>query len=203
MAPFVLGITGGIGSGKSAVSRLLASYCLRPMVDVDQCCRHLLDVGQPGWQALHDHFGQTFLLADQRVHRAALRQALFADADLRRQVDALLHPLAREMLRREVEQCVAPAVLVEVPLLYEAGWQDEVNAVLVVYSRKGRQCCRIMQRDGVSRKKAAQAIASQMSLSGKVLRADYCIDNSGSWHRTRLEVIRLGNALCEGFPGIF
>lgn len=203
MTTFVLGITGGIGSGKSAVSRLLASFCLRPLIDVDQCCRHLLDVGQPGWQALRDHFGQAFLLADQSVHRAALRERLFTDGDFRRQVDSLLHPLARAMLRREVDRCSTPAVLVEIPLLYEAGWQHDVDAVLVVYARKGRQCCRIMQRDGVSRKKAAQAIASQMSLAAKAAQADYCIDNSGSWYRTRQEVVHLGNALCEGFPGVF
>ncbi len=203
MPPFLLGITGGIGSGKSAVSRLLAAYCLRPLVDVDQCCRHLLDVGQPGWQALYDQFGTDFLLADKSVHRSLLRERLFADADFRRQVDALLHPLAREALTLEVARCTAPAVLVEIPLLYEAGWQAEVNAVLVVFARKGRQCCRIMQRDGVSRKQAARAIASQMPLSAKAEQADYCIDNSGSWCQTRNAVVLLGNALYEGFPGIF
>ena len=203
MPPFVLGITGGIGSGKSAVSRLLASYCLKPLIDVDQCCRHLLDVGQPGWQALVDHFEDRFLLADQSVHRALLRERLFADTDFRRQVDGLLHPLAHEALAAEVARCSAPAVLVEIPLLYEAGWQAEVNAVLVVFARKGRQCCRIMQRDGVSRKQAGRAIAAQMSLSAKAEQADYCIDNSGSWVRTRADVVRLGNALYEGFPGIF
>lgn len=203
MPPFVLGITGGIGSGKSAVSRLLASYCLRPLIDVDQCCRHLLDVGQPGWQALVDHFEDRFLLADHSVHRALLRERLFADADFRRQVDALLHPLAREALADEVARCSAPAVLVEIPLLYEAGWQAEVDAVLVVFARKGRQCRRIMQRDGVSRRQAAKAIASQMSLSAKAARADFCIDNSASWYQTREAVVHLGNALYEGFPGIF
>lgn len=203
MPPFLLGITGGIGSGKSAVSRLLAAYCLKPLIDVDQCCRHLLDVGQPGWMALRDQFGTRFLLADQRVHRALLRECLFADVDFRRQVDAMLHPLARQALADEVARCSASAVLVEIPLLYEAGWQAEVDAVLVVFARKGRQCCRIMQRDGVSRRQAARAIASQMPLSAKASRADYRIDNSGSWCQTRDAVVQLGNALYEGFPGIF
>ena len=203
MAPFVLGITGGIGSGKSAVSRLLAAYCLRPLIDVDQCCRHLLDIGQPGWQALHDQFGSRFLLADQSVDRTLLREHLFADADFRLQVDALLHPLARAALAVEVARCSKPAALVEIPLLYEAGWQAEVDAVLVVFARKGRQCCRIMERDGVSRRQAARAIASQMSLAAKASQADYCIDNSGTWSRTRDAVVQLGNALYEGFPGIF
>ncbi|MGE4559299.1 MAG: dephospho-CoA kinase [Desulfobulbus sp.] len=203
MAPFLLGITGGIGSGKSCVSRLLASYCLVPLIDVDQCCRTLLDVGQPGWTALTENFGQTFLLPDRNIDRVALRERLFADAAFRRRVDGLLHPLAAEAMHQEVTRMGASLVFVEIPLLYEAGWQDKVDAVLVVYARRGRQCCRIMRRDGVSRKKAAQAIAAQMDLGAKAELADYRVDNSGSWSRTRVEVIRLGDALCERFPGIF
>ena len=203
MRPFLLGVTGGIGSGKSCVSRLLASYCLVPLVDVDQCCRHLLDAGQPGWRSLKACFGDTFFLSDQRVDRIALRNRLFADTDFRRQVDGLLHPLAREAMHREVERFAHPFVVVEIPLLYEAGWQDEVDAVLVVFARRGRQCLRIMHRDGVSRKKAAQAIAAQMDLGAKAALADFCIDNSGSWGRTRVAVVRLGNELSERFPGSF
>lgn len=202
MRPFLLGITGGIGSGKSCVSRLLASYCLAPLVDVDQCCRHLLDVGQPGWLALSENFDRAFLLPDQRVDRVALRNRLFADADFRARVDGLLHPLAQKAMLEEVARANKALVLVEIPLLYEVGWQDKVDAVLVVYARRGRQCCRIMVRDGVSRKKAAQAIAAQMDLGVKAKKADYCIDNSGRWSETRVEVIRLGDILCERFPGL-
>ena len=202
MTPFCVGITGGIGSGKSSVSRLLSSYCLVPLIDVDQCCRGLLDVGQPGWRALKDHIGSRFFLPDQKVDRVALRNRLFSDSDFRREVDGLLHPLAQRAMQREVDQTGASCVLVEIPLLYEAGWENKVDVVLVVYARRGRQCCRIMQRDGVSRKKAAQAIASQMDLGLKAQKADYCIDNSGAWRMTRLEVIRLGDVLCERFPAI-
>jgi dephospho-CoA kinase len=203
MPPFLLGVTGGIGSGKSCVSRLLASYCLVPLVDVDQCCRHLLEVDQPGWRALKSSFGEIFFQPDRRIDRVALRNCLFADADFRQQVDALLHPLARAAMQREVRRCTQPFVLVEIPLLFEAGWQDEMDAVLVVFARRGRQCLRIMHRDGVSRKKAAQAIAAQMDLAAKAALADYCIDNSGSWGQTRRSVIELGNELSERFPGSF
>jgi len=203
MSPFLLGITGGIGSGKSCVSRLLASYCLTPLVDIDQCCRHLLDVGQAGWLALTENFGRSFLLPDQRIDRVALRNRLFADADFRARIDKLLHPLAQKIMLEEVFKVKKPLVLVEIPLLYEAGWDDRVDAVLVVYARRGRQCCRIMERDGVSRKKAAQAIAAQMDLGAKAKMADYCIDNSGLWSETRIEVIHLGDTLCERFPGTF
>ncbi len=199
MNPFVLGITGGIGSGKSCVSRLLASYCLVPLIDVDQCCRRLLDINQPGWLALRSEFGEVLFLEDGTVDRVALRERIFNDAETRLQVDALLHPLAREAMREQVGPQQAPLILVEIPLLYEAGWQGEVDAVLLVFARRGVQCCRIMRRDGVSRRAAAQAIAAQMSLKEKAERAEYVIDNSGTWASTRAQVVSLGNELSERF----
>lgn len=201
MKSFVLGITGGIGSGKSCVSRLLASYCLVPLIDVDQCCRHLLEIDQPGWLALHAAFGEVFFQRNGAVDRVALRQCLFSDASVRRQVDALLHPLARQAMREQVGHQLAPLVLVEIPLLYEAGWQEEVDAVLVVSARRGAQCRRIMRRDRVSRRAAARAIAAQMSLAEKAGLAEYVIDNSGPWSITRGLVVLLGNELSQRFPG--
>lgn len=201
MKPYLLGVTGGIATGKSSVSRLLSSYCQVPLVDVDQCCRHLLAIDQPGWLALRAKFGGGFFLQSGEVDRSALRERIFADTDFRRQVDAILHPLAREAMRREVAFCTAPWVLVEIPLLYEAGWQDDVDAVLVVYARRGAQCCRIMRRDGGTRKMAIQAIAAQMSLDEKVKRADFVIDNSKGWSSVRDQVIALGIHLSERFSG--
>jgi len=193
--PLILGITGGIGSGKSCVGRLLASYCLAPLIDVDQCCRHLLEIDQPGWQALRAAFGQTFFHPDGTVDRVAMRRHIFEDADIRQQVDALLHPLAREALRTQIGHQRSPLVLVEIPLLYEAGWRDEVDEVLVVYARRGARCRRIMRRDQVTRREAARAIAAQMNLEEKAARAELVIDNSGQWAESRLRVLALGDAL--------
>jgi len=198
---FLLGVTGGIGSGKSCVSRLLASYCLAPLVDVDQCCRRLLETDQPGWRALRKAFGDVFFQADGAIDRAALRQRLFAEPQFRGQVDRLLHPLARDAMRLAAAGRAEPLVLIEIPLLFEAGWQGEVDAVLVVYARRGAQCCRVMRRDGVSRRKAAQAIAAQMDLGEKAKMGDYVIDNSASWSSVRKRVVALGDELSERFSG--
>ncbi|MBV5318254.1 MAG: dephospho-CoA kinase [Desulfobulbaceae bacterium] len=203
MKPFLLGITGGIGSGKSSVGHLLGSYCQAPVVDVDQCCRHLLERHQPGWLALRTVFGETFFQSDGEVDRVGLRERLFSDPGIRRQVDAMLHPLAREAMLSEVASCRGPLVLVEIPLLYEVGWQTEVDAVLVVYARRGARCCRIMQRDGVSRRKATLAIAAQMDLGEKARLADFVIENSGVLAITRQQVVALGKRLCERIPGLF
>ena len=192
----ILGITGGIGSGKSSVSRLLAAYCLAPLIDVDRCCRNLLEKGQPGWQALHAAFGTTYELPDGTVNRSAFREALFADLALRRQVDALLHPAALARMQQELALVQdAPLVLVEIPLLYEAGWQAHVNAVLVVYARRAVQFCRILRRDRVSHRQARQALSAQMPLAEKAALADHVIDNSGNWAATRQAVVRLGENL--------
>jgi dephospho-CoA kinase len=199
LKPYLLGVTGGIATGKSSVSRLLSSYCQVPLVDVDQCCKHLLELHQPGWLALRAELGGSFFMRTGELDRSALRERIFADADFRRQVDAILHPLAREAMRRKVSLCKEPWVLVEIPLLYEAGWQNDVDAVLVVYSRRGAQCCRIMRRDGGTRKMAIQAITAQMNLKEKLKRADFVIDNSGKWSSTQEQVIALGIQLSERF----
>ena len=196
MKQFILGITGGIGSGKSTVSRLLASYCLAPVIDLDQCCRDLLTVDRPGWLALRQHLGSMFFLDSGEVDRKVLRERIFADADFRRQVEGVLHPLVRTIMRAELGRHHSELILIEIPLLYEVGWQGEVNGVLVVYARPGVQCCRIMRRDGASRRNATLAIASQQKLSEKAKRADYVIDNSGSWVATRDQVIGLAHQLC-------
>jgi dephospho-CoA kinase len=133
--PRRVGITGGIGSGKSCVSRLLASYCLVPLIDVDRCCRTLLDIDQPGWRALGAAFGDTLFQSSGVIDRQALRLRIFRDAEFRQKVDSLLHPLARQVMREQVRRHQGPLVLVEIPLLFEAGWQDEVEAVVVVYAR--------------------------------------------------------------------
>jgi dephospho-CoA kinase len=193
--PLVLGVTGGIGSGKSAVSRLLADYCLAPLIDIDRACRHLLQIDQPGWRGLRQLLAPSFFLDDGEVDRALLRECLFQDAALRQQVDSLLHPLARSVLRESLAAVNGALVLVEVPLLYEAGWESEVDRVLVVYARRGVRCRRIVDRDGCSQRSAVRAMAAQMPLAEKVCRADYCIDNSGPWTSTRKAVIMLGDTL--------
>lgn len=201
MTPHRFAITGGIGSGKSSVGRLLASYCPAPLIDIDQCCRSLLEIDQPGWLALRDRFGGEFLHADGRIDRVELRRRLFADARLRQEVDRLIHPLARESLRREVAKRHEALVLIEIPLLYEAGWRREVDEVLVVYARRGMRCCRIMERDQVTRRQAAVAIAAQMPLEEKAALAEYVIDNSGPWSLTRDLVVSFGQKLSARVPG--
>ncbi len=195
MNPFLVAITGGIGTGKSAVSQLLASYCNKPLLDIDKCCRHLLDKGEEGWVALQAGFGNRFFDNCGEVDRPLLRQTLFSEDLIRKKVDNLLHPLARTKMYEEAKRQGHGLLFIEVPLLYEAGWEADVTEVIVVITRADIQYNRIMQRDGVSMEQAVASVAAQMDLRKKAERADYVIDNSSDWLITRKKVVLLAEQI--------
>lgn len=182
--PELIGITGGIGSGKSRVSQYLAELGGWPLLDVDQICRQLLMPQAPGWLALKELLTADFFTATGELDRKRLREAIFADAALRQQVDGLLHPLAKQEMAAQATRLNAPLVLAEIPLLFEAGWQDSVSQIVVVYADEAVCLRRIMERDQVSEEQARQAIAAQMPLEEKARLADHLIDNSAAWEST-------------------
>ncbi len=190
-----LAVTGGMGSGKSSVSRFLAELSGALLVDADGVCRELLQPEAPGWLALRKTFGERFFRPDRQLDRPLLRKALFADAVLRHALDALLHPLARLEIARRVQEAPAEIMplraVVEVPLLFEAGWEKDFASVVVVYA--GPDVCldRLMARDALSRKEAEEALAAQLPLREKIGRADHVIDNSGPWSETCSQILRL------------
>ena len=190
LKPMLVAITGGIATGKSRVGDFLAQRGEAGILSADAACRALLQPGEPGWQGLRELLGADFFLEHGVLDRSRLRQHLFAEEALRQKVDALLHPLARQRMLREAQSLVADGrcqrLLVEVPLLFEAGWQDDYAQVVVVSADQELCVKRLMRRDGVSRVEALQAIAAQMPLAEKARRADFVVDNSGDWEDTRL-----------------
>jgi dephospho-CoA kinase len=186
----VIGITGGIGSGKSRVSSFLAQRYKLPLINLDQLCRALLQPRQAGWLALCALLPKTYFTAKGELDRHYFRQQLFTDADLRTQVDAALHPLARQEMNKQVSRFQGP-VLVEIPLLFEAGWQKDVDVILVVFATSEVRIQRIRERDHVSTQEAHDALAAQQSLREKAVAADYVIDNSGSWKQTCTQIEQL------------
>ncbi|MEW6501762.1 MAG: dephospho-CoA kinase [Thermodesulfobacteriota bacterium] len=181
-------ITGGIATGKSRVAAYLTELSGAGRLDADEICRDLLRPGEPGWLALRDAIAPAFFLADGQLNRPLLRHHLFADAALRAQVDSLLHPLARVLVLRQAEEWLAAGtysrLLVEVPLLYEAGWQEDYHRVVVVAADTETCVARLMARDGVSREAALSAMAAQLPLAEKIRRTDLVIDNHGAWGET-------------------
>ncbi|MDF1615294.1 dephospho-CoA kinase [Desulfurivibrio dismutans] len=185
----LVGITGGIAAGKSRVAAYLADRGGFSRLDVDELARELMAPGGEGWLALRQHCGERFFNRDGELDRLGLRRAIFADADLRTQLDRRLHPLLRRvMLARAAELLVVGngVVVVEVPLLYEAAWEDDFDLVLVVQASAGQCRQRLQARDQVSRREALAALDAQLSPEEKARRADLLIDNAGGWEQTRL-----------------
>jgi dephospho-CoA kinase len=195
-----IGITGGFGTGKSTVSTLLRTSLKAACINADFVCRRLLEPDEKGWAALKIIFGDKFFLTDGSLDRILFRSALFKDDHIRLQVNELLHPLARKSVIEQLDRLEkidsqAGITLVEVPLLYEAGWEDIFHSVIVVYADCATCLRRIMERDGVNYAEAEAGFSSQMPLFEKVLKADHVIDNSGNMIDTQLQVAHLARAL--------
>ncbi|PKN46393.1 MAG: dephospho-CoA kinase, partial [Deltaproteobacteria bacterium HGW-Deltaproteobacteria-16] len=164
-------------------------------------CRQLLEPGAAGWLAVRTAFGERFFLADQRIDRPLLRTVLFEDREFRQRLDALLHPLVRDeiagCLERESGYTSGKQTrfVVEVPLLYEAGWEHDFSQVVVAYADEKTCLRRLMLRDRISEAAAVKAMETQMPLADKALLADYVIDNNGPWPDTCLQVEHLRNLL--------
>jgi dephospho-CoA kinase len=192
----VIGITGGMGSGKSAVGRYLHQRFGGTFIDADAVCRELLERGAPGWEAFRETFGAEYLNADLSINRALLRRVVFSEKEARRRLESLLHPLAKEEIARRVgADSGSGRFLIEVPLLFEAGWDREADRIVLVYADPESCRERLARRDLVSAGQAAAAIATQWPLAAKALLADHVIDNSGSWAATCLQVLHLGELL--------
>ncbi len=190
-----IGLTGGIGSGKSRVAAMLAQGldCVR--IDADEVCRHLLQPQAEGWRDFAAIFGEKYLTPDRQINRALLRKDLFADEEFRYKVNQVVHPLAKKRIMAQMDHIInsdpASRVLVEVPLLYEVQWEDLFDTVVVVYADYQTCLDRLMKRDGLEREAAVIELESQLPLAEKTRRADHVIDNSGSLQDTRSQVQRL------------
>ena len=197
----MIGVTGGIGSGKTMVGHMLATQLCCPFVSVDELCRDLMGTKGDGLRFLKSQFGERFFYADGSLNRAKLREAIFSDSLIREELDAFIHPLAKRMMRKECTKYSSDTIVVEVPLLYEAGWQNEFRCIVAVYASEQVCLQRISLRDQVSSKNAVRAMNAQDSLADKALMADYVIDNSGSLVATLLQVKHLSKLLLESKSG--
>ncbi|PIE59829.1 MAG: dephospho-CoA kinase [Desulfobulbus propionicus] len=195
----VVAVTGGIGTGKSSVCRLLSAFSGAALVDVDMISRNLLYRGSAAWLILRDTLGANYFDGTGELDRAALRNAIFSDPTLRKTVNAFLHPLIYEKMVAEIKNCKHHLVFVDIPLLFEVGWQDDFDSVVVVFTEKEVQCERIVQRDRVTREQAEASIASQLNINEKIDKADYLIDNSCSWKAARVKVTALAEQMEDYF----
>ena len=168
-------------------------------IDADEICRDLLEPQKEGWQAIKRVFGSRYLTGNGYIDRPLLRQSLFADDKIRLQVNELIHPLVKRTIVAKMAGIIGASedsrVLVEVPLLFEVEWENLFDAVVVVYADNETCIRRLMYRDGVARSVAVTELASQLSLSEKVMRGNYVIDNSGMLPDTTNQVMHLADII--------
>lgn len=177
-----IAITGSIGSGKSLVASLLVKILSAEHLDTDEICRQLLQKDQPGYRQVVNLWGKRFLDDLGEIDRGCLRTVIFADAEIRMQLEAILHPLVRQYLQALYENCrhSGQIMVVEVPLLFETGWQADFDICVVVVAPSDSVVERVVQRDGVPLVQIQQILAAQLDVHEKMRLADWVIDNSGS-----------------------
>ncbi len=190
----VVGLTGGIGSGKSTVVRMFGDLGVH-WVDADDVAREVVEPGTPALASIAEHFGQDILQANGALDRARLREIVFREPAEREWLEALLHPVIREELIRQLhpEQYTLPYVLLVSPLLLETDQHALVDQVLVVDVPVETQIDRTMARDDNPRDQVERIIAAQMPRDKRLERADHVIDNN----RPKDEVARQVRELHE------
>jgi dephospho-CoA kinase len=194
-----IGLTGGIASGKSSVAELLAARLNCVHIDADEICSQLLEPQEEGWRELTGILGPQYFAADGRIIRPVLRKDLFIDDELRREINSVIHPLVRKVIIAQMNQIIGSdrtsRVLVEVPLLYEVGWEKLFDTVIVVYADYETCLKRLIDRDGVEQITAVNELKAQLPLKEKVMKADYVVDNSGMLSETGRLVDQLADQL--------
>jgi dephospho-CoA kinase len=184
-----IGLTGGIGSGKSTVSALLAARGA-VIIDADRIAREVVEPGTPGLARIVEAFGDGVLAADGSLDRAALAAVVFADPDARRRLDGIVHPLVRARATELAAEAPPDSVLVnDVPLLVETGQASSYDLVLVVEADPATRVSRLVQR-GLTAEDARARIAAQASDGQRRAVADVVLDNGGTPEQLAAQVDR-------------
>lgn len=196
MSGYVVGLTGGIGSGKTAVSDAFAELGV-DIVDADVIARDVVAPGSEGLDAIAAHFGESILLADGTLDRPALRTRIFDTPEEKAWLDNLLHPMIREGMTNAVDAAQSAYCILAIPLLVENNLHTMVDRVLVVDCNESQQLTRATQRDGSEERTIRNIIASQASRQQRLAIADDVIDNSGTLDELRAQVKQLHLNYCR------
>lgn len=175
---FVVGITGGIGSGKTTATDYFAELGI-DIIDADVASRVVVEPGTPALQAISQHFGDGILLADGGLDRAALRQRIFADREQKLWLESLLHPLIAEHISRSLAEAKSPYAIFVSPLLVESEQSRLCDRILVIDVPEQLQVSRTVARDNNDPDQVERIIASQASRQQRLAKADDVIENTG------------------------
>ncbi|MCY7801046.1 dephospho-CoA kinase [Bacillus haynesii] len=189
----VIGLTGGIASGKSTVAQMF-QQCGITVVDADVIAKEAVEQGMPAYQKIAETFGQGVLLETGDIDRRKLGEIVFANEEKRLQLNAIVHPEVRKMMIKQRDEAIRAGerfVVLDIPLLYESGLEHLTDKVIVVWVPKELQLERLMKRNRFNEDEALNRIHAQHSLDEKKKRADAVIDNSGSLKDTEAQLHQL------------
>lgn len=176
--PYIVALTGGIGSGKSTVADAFAKLGAT-IVDADVIARQVVAPSTAAFNDIHHRFGEGIVLPDGGLNRAALRERVFSSSEHRDWLNRLLHPLIQQETRRQLAHAAGSYVIWAVPLLIENHLQSQADRVLVVDVAEDVQIARTLSRDGISREQLENILAAQAARQERLACADDIIDNSG------------------------
>jgi dephospho-CoA kinase len=183
----IVGLTGGIASGKSTVSRMLLALGA-VIIDADLIAREVVAPGQPTLEAIRDSFGQNIILEDGSLDRQKLGAVIFNDGQARTKLNLIIHPAIRKRMTELKEEAIVKGeelIVLDIPLLFESELHYMVEKILVVYVPEHIQKKRLMSRDQIAENEAMSRIRSQMSIEQKKNKGHAFIDNSGSYEETQ------------------
>ena len=192
----IIGLTGGIGSGKSAVSAQFKALGI-VVVDADQVARDVVIIGSPALERIAQHFGGQILLEDGTLNRAKLRQCIFTDKAQKQWLEALLHPLIGAAIKQQLALASSVYVVLESPLLLETSQHKTTDFVVVVDASETLQRERACHRDGAKREQIDAIIHSQMSRQKRLDKAHWVIDNRQDLTHLKAQVLQLHDHLCK------
>ena len=186
----LIGLTGGIGTGKTTVSDYLAEKYHLPILDADIYAREAVAKGSSILKKIFERYGDRVKLNNDRLDRTALGEIIFNDPHQKQWLENQIHPYVRDRFHRELERINEPTIVLSIPLLFEANLTDTVTEIWVVSCDRERQIARLQQRNGLTPEQALARINNQLPLSQKVALADVVINNNSSLENLYIQIDR-------------
>ncbi|OCA81808.1 MULTISPECIES: dephospho-CoA kinase [unclassified Bacillus (in: firmicutes)] len=189
----IFGVTGGIASGKSSVSKWLISKGY-PVIDADIAARKVVEPGMPALEEIKNVFGQDICLPDGTLDRKKLGSIVFSNSEKRQMLNGIVHPAVRKWMMEETEKALHQGkelVFMDIPLLFESNLTHMVEGIILVYVKPEVQLKRLMARDHFTEEEALARIRAQMPIDDKKKLADYIVDNNGEFFETEEQLIDL------------
>jgi len=187
-----VGLTGGIGCGKSTVAKIFADLNI-PVLDADEIAHRLVEKGQPALVQIQQEFGKAILNPDGSLNRQHLREIVFSDLKQKQKLESILHPLVYKTIQAELEQLVSPYCIISIPLLFETNMTHLVDRILVIDCPVETQIERVKTRDNLTVERIQSIIDNQVSRAYRKANAEDLIDNSATDYRLAEQVKKLHN----------